>query len=101
MRVLRQVTPLTQWKRAISDGFASGIVVAELFRRIATAMGSRILIVDDDPATRLGVCELLKRAGHDAIGSGTFEEARRAIREALSLNPWDADVRRIAERMGK
>ncbi|MEK7476537.1 MAG: hypothetical protein AAB152_13020 [Candidatus Coatesbacteria bacterium] len=33
--------------------------------------------------------------------AGKPEEARRAIREALSLNPWDGDVRRIAEKMGR
>jgi CheY-like chemotaxis protein len=42
---------------------------------------ARILVVDDDPATRVGVAELLKRAGHDVAVCGTYEAARQAIRE--------------------
>jgi hypothetical protein len=36
-----------------------------------------------------------------AWNAGHPEEAHRAIAAALALNPWDADVRRIADRMGK
>jgi hypothetical protein len=34
-----------------------------------------------------------------AWNAGKPEEGRRAIIEAARLNPWDPDVRRIAERM--
>jgi DNA-binding NtrC family response regulator len=40
----------------------------------------RLLIVDDDPATRVGLSELLHDAGFDCTGVGTFEEARSRLR---------------------
>jgi two-component system, NtrC family, response regulator AtoC len=42
-----------------------------------------ILVVDDSPAARAGLVEMLERAGHPTIGASTAAEARRAaaIRE--------------------
>ncbi|MGE5243950.1 MAG: response regulator [Betaproteobacteria bacterium] len=45
-------------------------------------MAARILVVEDDPATRAGIVELLNRAGYEASACGRFEEARRALRES-------------------
>ncbi|MGH9311272.1 MAG: response regulator [Vicinamibacterales bacterium] len=46
----------------------------------------KLLIVDDDPATRLGLSEFLHDAGFDCTGVGTFEEARTRLRtSALDL----------------
>ena len=39
----------------------------------------RVLIVDDDGATRRGLVQLLAQAGYDATGVGTFDQARRII----------------------
>jgi len=39
----------------------------------------RVLIVDDDGATRRGLVQLLAQAGYDATAVGTFDEARRII----------------------
>jgi DNA-binding NtrC family response regulator len=39
----------------------------------------RVLIVDDDGATRCGLVQLLAQAGYDATAVGTFDEARRLI----------------------
>jgi DNA-binding response OmpR family regulator len=43
-------------------------------------MASRVLIVDDDRATRQGLAELLESAGYDTVAVGTFEEAIRILR---------------------
>jgi len=42
----------------------------------------RVLIVDDDPATRLGLCELLEHAGYDCVAVDSFEIARSLLRTA-------------------
>jgi DNA-binding NtrC family response regulator len=39
----------------------------------------RVLIVDDDGATRRGLVQLLVQAGYDATAVGTFDEARQII----------------------
>ena len=39
----------------------------------------RVLIVDDDGATRRGLVQLLTQAGYEATAVGTFDEARRVI----------------------
>lgn len=44
-------------------------------------MAPRVLIVEDNDATRSGLCELLKRAGYDATATGNYEDAIRAMRE--------------------
>jgi DNA-binding NtrC family response regulator len=41
----------------------------------------RVLIVDDDGATRRGLVQLLAQAGYDATAVATFDEARRIISE--------------------
>jgi DNA-binding response OmpR family regulator len=41
-----------------------------------------ILIVDDHRVTRLGLAEMLGNAGYDVVTAGTFQEARRILREA-------------------
>jgi DNA-binding response OmpR family regulator len=43
-------------------------------------MPSRVLIVDDDLATRVGLAELLQQAGYDTTAVGSFEEAARLLR---------------------
>ena len=45
------------------------------------AMTPKILIVEDDVATRVGLQELLRHAGYDAIAAGTFRDGRRALEE--------------------
>jgi DNA-binding response OmpR family regulator len=45
-----------------------------------TSKPSRILLVDDDPATRLGLAELLTDAGYQTRAVATFEEGLRALR---------------------
>jgi DNA-binding response OmpR family regulator len=45
-------------------------------------MPSKVLIVDDDTATRQGLAELLTEAGYNANAVGTFEEALRIIRSS-------------------
>jgi FixJ family two-component response regulator len=42
----------------------------------------RILIVDDDQATRSGLAKLLERAGFETIAASTFQEGARFLREA-------------------
>ncbi|MGH9203225.1 MAG: response regulator, partial [Vicinamibacterales bacterium] len=44
-------------------------------------MTPKILIVEDDVATRVGLQELLRHAGYDAIVAGTFRDGRRALEE--------------------
>jgi CheY-like chemotaxis protein len=44
-------------------------------------MSARILIVEDNPATRLGMVDLLSRAGYDVSSSATFDHARVTIRD--------------------
>jgi DNA-binding NtrC family response regulator len=39
----------------------------------------RVLIVDDDGATRRGLVQLLTQAGYEATAVGSFDEARRSI----------------------
>ena len=41
---------------------------------------SRVLIVDDDAATRVGLAELLTAAGYDTRAAASFEEGLRALR---------------------
>jgi PleD family two-component response regulator len=41
---------------------------------------SRILLVDDDHATRIGLAELLTDAGYETRAVATFEEGLRALR---------------------
>jgi DNA-binding response OmpR family regulator len=40
-----------------------------------------ILIVDDHRVTRQGLAEVLGQAGYDVVTAGTFQEARRILRE--------------------
>jgi DNA-binding response OmpR family regulator len=44
------------------------------------SMSARVLIVEDDPATRSGLTELLANAGYQAYALATFEEGLRALR---------------------
>ncbi len=44
-------------------------------------MAPRVLIVEDNDATRTGLCELLKRAGYSAEATSSYEEAIRVMRE--------------------
>jgi CheY-like chemotaxis protein len=44
-------------------------------------MPPRILIVEDDRATRLGLQELLRQAGYDTIVAGDFREGRRSLEQ--------------------
>lgn len=41
---------------------------------------SRVLVVDDDTATRVGLAELLTAAGYDTMAVASFEEGLRALR---------------------
>jgi DNA-binding response OmpR family regulator len=45
-----------------------------------TPKAARILLVDDDTATRVGLAELLANAGYEAHAVATFEEGLRALR---------------------
>lgn len=44
-------------------------------------MPARILIVDDDPATRTGMKALLERSGYEIRVAATFEDARRELHD--------------------
>jgi FixJ family two-component response regulator len=48
----------------------------------AVGMALKILVVDDDLATRNGLKELLQRAHYDVIAVGTFAEGRSALIES-------------------
>lgn len=52
----------------------------------------KLLIVDDDPATRFGLSEFLHDAGFDCTGVGTFEEARSRLRSS-ALDLLITDIR--------
>jgi DNA-binding response OmpR family regulator len=43
-------------------------------------MAARILVVDDDDATRAGMVEFLQHAGYEAAAVGSFDEARKELR---------------------
>jgi len=47
-------------------------------------MASKILIVEDDNANRVGLVQLLHGAGYDAIGAATFEQGRQLL---IAENP--------------
>lgn len=57
-----------------------------------TARPAKILLVDDDAATRAGLLELLTGAGYDTRAVSTFEEGMRALR-ADTPDLLIADVR--------
>ena len=40
----------------------------------------RVLVVDDDAATRTGLAELLEQGGYQCTAVGTFDEARQLLR---------------------
>jgi DNA-binding response OmpR family regulator len=42
----------------------------------------RLLIVDDDRATRSGLSELLARAGYECAAAGTYDEALSTLKNA-------------------
>jgi DNA-binding response OmpR family regulator len=42
-------------------------------------MAAKVLIVEDDHATRTGLIQLLKNAGYEVISAATFEQARRLL----------------------
>ena len=44
-------------------------------------MAPRVLIVEDNDATRTGLSELLKRAGYETQATRSFEEGSRAMRD--------------------
>jgi CheY-like chemotaxis protein len=44
-------------------------------------MSAKILIVEDDRATRVGLQELLACAGYTAVAAGDFREGRRALEQ--------------------
>ncbi len=52
----------------------------------------RLLIVDDDAATRCGLSALLHDAGFECTGVGTFEEARSRLRSS-ALDLLITDIR--------
>lgn len=39
----------------------------------------RVLVVDDDDATRTGLCELLASAGYEPVAAATFQDAVRIM----------------------
>ena len=43
-------------------------------------MANTVLIVDDDCATRIGLCELLEEAGFECTAAAGFHEARAKLR---------------------
>jgi CheY-like chemotaxis protein len=45
-------------------------------------MPSRILVVEDDRTTRVGLMELMREAGYETTAVGTFEEASRILRSS-------------------
>lgn len=45
------------------------------------ATARKILIVDDDPAIREGLAELLRQAGYATVVAGTFVDGRRALHQ--------------------
>ena len=57
-----------------------------------TPKPSRILLVDDDTATRLGLAELLADAAYEVRALATFEEGLRALRTD-TVDLLIADVR--------
>jgi DNA-binding response OmpR family regulator len=44
-------------------------------------MAPKVLIVEDNDATRTGLSELLRRAGYDTYATPSFEEGQRAMRD--------------------
>ena len=52
----------------------------------------RVLITDDDAAYLSACCMILAQDGHDVVGCGTFEEARRQLMEER-FDALIADVR--------
>ena len=58
-------------------------------------MPQLILVVDDDPAARTGLAELLKSAGYAVKGAGSFEEATKVL-ESSTPDLLVADVRLAA-----
>ena len=44
-------------------------------------MAARILLVEDDYASRTGLVKILKNAGYDVFDAGTFDEGRRLLME--------------------
>jgi DNA-binding response OmpR family regulator len=59
---------------------------------VASGVASKILVVDDDEATRTGLKQLLERAGYKVTVAGTFAEGRFALSESTP-NLLIADVR--------
>ena len=55
-------------------------------------MSAKILIVDDDVATRCGLAELLEAHGYETIAVGTLKEALDVLRKAPP-NLLIADIR--------
>lgn len=45
-------------------------------------MAATILVVDDDPTTRIGLAELLQQSGYEATPVPSFEQAARLIRKS-------------------
>jgi two-component system, OmpR family, response regulator len=43
---------------------------------------ARVLVVDDDSATRAGLCEFLERAGYCCTAAASFEAARAIVRSS-------------------
>jgi DNA-binding response OmpR family regulator len=52
----------------------------------------KILLVEDDDATRVGLSSLLERAGYDVVATESVQEGRSALEEA-SPDLLIADVR--------
>ena len=42
---------------------------------------AKILVVEDDTASRTGLVKILQNAGHEAFGAATFDEGRRLLTE--------------------
>ncbi len=54
---------------------------------------ARVLIVDDDLATRSGLSELLQRAGYTCTAAGSFEDAIIVLRSAPPPDVLITDIR--------
>jgi two-component system, response regulator RegA len=65
-------------ERSHTNGIRSAAQSANMMAR---ARRARVLIVEDDEATRIGFEQFLREAGYETIAASTFEDAVRALRE--------------------
>jgi two-component system, OmpR family, response regulator MtrA len=82
-------------RRQVSRCAVAAVKILKIVDLGGRAMSAKVLVVDDDQATRDGLKQILVNGGFDAITAATFQEAVQTLRAA------DPDLLIVDVRLGE